>query len=117
MKLRDAIAQRLPLAIRLAEDNDRPMAEAFVVPGGLAFADIFWNEGLGRHPFHLVEGEISGEGPWKVGAAEVRQIDHGDPRADEWNRWMAYKDTDAGRLATRGAAWDDLQESLDVAPF
>jgi hypothetical protein len=108
MKLDEAIERGLPLAIRIDEGNDRVMAEAFVVPGGLAFADVYWRLSMSGHLFHFIKGEISGDGPWRVGSAEVRVIDHGDPRADEWNRWTAYKATPAGELSRRKEAWEEI---------
>ncbi len=112
MKLDEAIERGLPLAIRIDEVNDRVMAEAFVVPGGLAFADVYWREAAGRHPFHFIQGEITGDGPWRIGSAEVRVIDHGDHRAAEWNRWAEYKATPAGARSTRDDAWAGLEEML-----
>lgn len=65
-------------------------------------------EAAGRHPFHFVEGEISGDGPRRVGTALVRTIDHGDPRAAEWNRWAAYRATPEGGLHRRAEAWEGI---------
>ncbi|MBU4460127.1 MAG: hypothetical protein KJ579_06135 [Verrucomicrobia bacterium] len=65
-------------------------------------------EAAGRHPIHFIEGEISGDEPWCIGTAEVRAIDHGDPRAAEWNRWAAYKATPEGELSSREEAREEI---------
>ena len=50
--------------------GDRPMAHVFMVDGGgIAYADHGWSDGLsGRHPFHVVLGEVRprGEGTWHL---------------------------------------------------
>lgn len=113
MKLQEAIDAGLPLAVRIDGDNDRIMAEAFVVPGGVSFVDVYWRLSLGTTPFHMLRGTVTGDGPWRVGSAEIRVIDHGDPRASEWNRWRAYRQSDEGQLSTRQAAWLDMQDLED----
>lgn len=116
MTLQEAIDAKLPLAIRIDESNDRVMAEAFVIPGGVAWADVFWFMAEGRHPFHILQSDagagVSGTGPWRVGTAEIRVIDHGDPKVRELNRWQNYlAGEDAGR-STRALAWQMIQELL-----
>ena len=61
--------------------------------GGIAFADLFWSEpSYSGHPFHIVEGKITGEGPWKVGDTEIRRIRQkdGSTAPDDWNRYMDW---------------------------
>jgi hypothetical protein len=42
----------------------------------------------------------------------VRVIDHGDPRAAEWNRWAAYRATPEGELSRREEAWKEIRRAV-----
>lgn len=111
MKLDEAIAAGLPLAVRSEDAGDRIMAAAFAVSGGVWFADVYWRHAT-SHAFHFLRGEVSGTGPWYVGDAEIRVIDHGDPRAGELNRWQAYLQTADGRLHTSISAWREIEDRM-----
>ncbi len=109
MKLDKAVEvgiHELPLAIDIGLDTPRIIAEGFIAPGGFAFADVGWDAPMhAGGQFHFVEGKVSGEGPWKVGDAVIREIEHGDNEADELNQWRDYLLTDHGKhSATRRRA-------------
>ncbi len=68
------------------------MAEYFRHPEGLIFFDIFWNQAP-EESIHLVQGELKGEGPWKVGDAVISVLGcHGcDPDlATQFSEWQTY---------------------------
>lgn len=89
MMIEEAIKEWRTLVVTIPSKNVRRLAAAVLVtPDGVAFADTWWTDSVGRHPLHFVPGKLSGDGPWKVGAAEFARIDHGDPLAMEHNGWV-----------------------------
>ena len=69
------------------------MVEHFLHPKGLLFFKPFWNESGNDNLIELVEGEIKGEGPWKVGDCVITVAGcHGsDPDITlEFSRWQDY---------------------------
>ena len=92
----------------------RPCAEIFRHPLGIVFLDIGWTDPYGgRHPAHIVEGEVSGSGPWKVGEIELREIVAGDQVFEEWNDWLQLRGPTG---ATREAAEVMLREQGYLGP-
>jgi hypothetical protein len=85
----DLFTVTAPLVIRLPSGEKRLMAECFPHPRGLLYFQPFWRE-QGRPPaIHLAEGEIRGEGPWKVGEAVITVLSCADPELGmEWNVWQ-----------------------------
>lgn len=85
------------------------MVEIFDHPEGIVFADVGWPFAPASHPFHIVRGQLIEVEPraeedlatWQIGGAEIRQIEHGDPLAHEWNRWHLWRESPAGTKATR----------------
>jgi hypothetical protein len=108
MTLFDAFNAGLPLAVEIAPDNQRPIAALFPHPRGIVFADVGWPEATG-HPFHVLEGAVTGDGPWFVGTTRIREIDHGDPLAEAWNTWHAYRQSPEGAWATPERARQYMQ--------
>ncbi len=91
MNVLDAIAQGRPLLIHVAPDNDRLIAALVKHPKGWVFADVGWAGPLcSFHPFHLVEGELSGEGPWQLGDYVITEAEPGSEQAKEWAAWTAW---------------------------
>ena len=95
----EAIEKGKGLLIEIRFDNLRPIAELMSFKEGWVFADIGWAAPLNTsHPFHLLEGEIEGEGPWTIGKYEIREIEKDDPEWTEWNEWRKIKGSlDASR--------------------
>jgi hypothetical protein len=92
-----------PLKI-IQGNSQRVIAEGFVVPGGIVFWDIGWFESPG-HPNHFVPGEISGQGPWKIGSAIVEEIRPGQRLFErDWRMWQAFRRSPEGKGATRALA-------------
>lgn len=111
MKLDQAVELELPLVAEIAPDNRRIMAHAFVEGDIVVFADIGWDQPAHPgHPFHRLEGQVQGEGPWRVGSVDLVEIEHGDPLAEEWNAWLAYRQSTEGAGATRPAARAALKQ-------
>jgi hypothetical protein len=109
MTVFEAFDAGIPLGIEMAPDNHRAIAALFPHPQGIIFADTGW-PGATWHPFHVVEGKVHGDGPWFVEEIRIREIDHGDPLAEAWNRWMAYRASPEGQWATPARAREFMAE-------
>ena len=86
--------------------GDRLAVYVFAHPEGVVFVEDDWCNPLtyDRFPFHLVQGEITGDGPWMVGGVPFRRI-RPDERAAEYMK--AYRDYHAAhpeRCSREGAA-------------
>lgn len=108
----NAVAARVPMAIIVAPDAyPRIMAETFRTATGLVFLDCGYLDAVGLHPFHAVDGDVSGSGPWKIGAMEIVEIQDGDEVATDWNAWTAFLATPLGKAYSREVAREILVEA------
>ena len=83
-----------PCVIRLPSDDKRLMAEKFRHPAGLLYFDLYWHQAAPpEHAFHLVEGKLEGDGPWKIAGhiVSVLGCQGTDPQLSaEWQAWQSY---------------------------
>jgi hypothetical protein len=61
-----------PLVIRLSTNEEKVVARAFPHPSGLTYLDLFWHQSSPADAAHLIQGTLTGEGPWQVGEAHIR---------------------------------------------
>jgi hypothetical protein len=80
----------------------------------LAFADVGWHTNESSHAFHLVYGEITGDGPWQVGDKRIRILHRGDPMIREYKLWQKCLKAPAGKKATRENAWKAIQQEFNL---
>jgi hypothetical protein len=86
-------AEEQPVVIRVRENIERVIAEIFEHPDGIIFADVGYCAPLySGHPFHLVEGKVTGNGPWKVGKATIRTATEDEVYFNEWRKWLIAKE-------------------------
>lgn len=105
MTLWEAIGEDRPLTARFRGDEyGRIMAYTFRHPKGIVFLDIYHQEGFGKNPVHVIEGELSGSGPWAIGDWTISEIEHGDPECRELNEWISFLDTRRGKRYGREIA-------------
>ena len=91
--------EKRPLGIEIVFNYDgfkmkRPIAELFKTEKGLIFFDIFWPE-ASLNPIHHIDGEITGEGPWKINddndhSFTIFVMKENDPLLEEYNNWIGY---------------------------
>lgn len=82
-----------PLTIRLPGGGRHLLAERFPHPRGLLYFEPFWHQEATDRAIHLIEGTITGDGPWKIGDCVITLTGcHGsDPASSmEWARWQEY---------------------------
>ncbi len=89
----DLFAMTAPLMIRLPDGSREVMVERFRHPMGVLYFTPFWHLGDPSETVRLAQGEIRGDGPWKVGAAVVQVLGcHGSEPvcAAEFDSWRDY---------------------------
>lgn len=113
----DLFSVTAPLMIRLPDGSREIMVERFRHPRGVLYFTPFWHLGDPAETVRLVEGDIKGEGPWKIGGAVVQVLGcHGsEPEcAAEFDSWRDYlmqagEDASAPSLA-RAPRLDPISE-------
>ena len=57
---------RSPLYIKYPNGETRVIEAIFQHPKGILYFELFW-ENDPQYSIHVIEGEITGDGPWRVG--------------------------------------------------
>lgn len=82
-----------PLMIRTPGGEEKVIAHHFPHPQGMLYFDLYWHEGRPDQMTHVIEGEVSGEGPWKVGDHVVNVLGCHGTNADlamQFEQWQTY---------------------------
>jgi hypothetical protein len=85
-----------PLMIRNPQGEEQVIAEIFPHPNGIVYFDLYWHLGQPDENFHLVEGTLSGEGPWKIDGYVINVLGcHGTNAelATAYQQWQTYLQT------------------------
>jgi hypothetical protein len=69
--LADPFAVTAPLALRLPDGGCKVIAACFPHSRGLLYLDTFWHQSTPAEAAHIIVGEVTGEGPWKVGGRVI----------------------------------------------
>lgn len=94
----------VPLVIRHPNAIEHIMVERFPHPDGVLYFLPFWHERPYTDSILLAKGEISGEGPWKVGAAVVTVLacrGSNAALAVEFSEWQSYLTAYADQYVSR----------------
>ena len=103
MKLAEAFENHLPLKVVISRDHERVISEGFIVGEGVVFYDVFWHE-TSSHPLHFIKGEVSGQGPWKVGDLTIEIVEDEFLFQADWKSWLRFRNHGDGKGATRELA-------------
>ena len=82
-----------PLVLRHPVGREQLVAACFAHPLGLLYLDLYWHQSTPGEAAHLIHGEISGDGPWRVGDARLRVLGchNTDPHLqDAFSDWQQY---------------------------
>jgi hypothetical protein len=94
----DLFSITAPLMIRNPQGEEQVVAEIFPHPNGVVYFDVYWHLGQPEETIHLVEGTLSGEGPWKIGEYVINVLGcHGTNAqlATAYQQWQTYLQTAA----------------------
>lgn len=90
----DLFSVTVPLALRLPDGERKVIAACFPHPSGLLYLDTFWLLSTPDRAAHLLRGELTGNGPWKIDGAllTVLGCHNTDPNnlAEPFARWREY---------------------------
>ena len=89
-----------PLVVRFPDGSEKVVARAFPHPLGAVYLDLFWHLRKPDEAAHLLEGELRGEGPWRVGEVVIRVLGcaNTDPQLQEqFQPWKSYLEQEGDR--------------------
>lgn len=100
----DIFSVTAPLCIRLKNGEKHIIAEKFLHKDGFLYFEAFWHERPFEDAVHFIEGQIKGDGPWKIGDAVITVIgcQGSDPElASELASWNTYLETQEDQYPSR----------------
>ncbi len=62
----DIFTLTAPLTVKELNGKPKPVAEYFKHSQGILYFDLYWHQQQPNDAMHVVEGVISGEGPWQI---------------------------------------------------
>lgn len=89
----DLFSVTAPLMLRLPNGETKVIAACFPHSQGLLYFDLYWHLGQPADTTHIITGELSGEGPWKIAGHVLNVLGcHGTNAelAGEYQQWQAY---------------------------
>ncbi len=100
-----------PLVLRQADGREQLVAACFPHPSGLLYFDLYWHQSTPQQAAHLVRGQLSGEGPWRIGNTRLRVLGchNTDPHLqNDFVRWQHY-------LADHADEYPPRRQIIDIA--
>lgn len=82
-----------PLVLRHPDGREQLIAACFSHPLGLLYFDLYWHLSTPQQAAHLIRGQVSGEGPWRIGDARLRTLGchNTDPHLQgDFSAWQQY---------------------------
>ncbi len=99
LSMADIFTVTAPLMIRLPDGERRALAEIFPHEHGLIWCDLYWHRMSAGAGVHLVEGELRGDGPWRIGDHRFYLLGcqgTSPELAVQWQQWRDYLDNQGG---------------------
>jgi len=93
----DLFTVTAPLALRFPDGSRKVIAACFPHPRGLLYLDTFWHRSTPDRAAHLISGELTGEGPWKIGGCVITVLGCHDTDPDlaapfaQWNEYLGSR--------------------------
>lgn len=87
----DLFSMTAPLLLRSSNGEKTLIAEIFPHPEGALYMDLYWREFPSNQVIHVLNGELSGEGPWKIGEHVISVLSCSDPALGmAWQDWNTH---------------------------
>ncbi|MFC1681794.1 hypothetical protein ACFL1S_08490 [Pseudomonadota bacterium] len=111
------------VVIDLGDNHLRLASDVFEIPGGLVFADSGWPDAAGRHPFHVLKGEVEFEELGDTATSHIHlsddvvtirgMVEEGD---EEYVRaWTEHQALDGTRVHARAGILQLFPELEEVS--
>ncbi len=100
-----------PLVLRNPQGGEKVIAACFQHPQGVLYLDLFWHLSTPNEAAHWLKGELTGEGPWRIGSHRIRVLGcpQTDPHLQEpYAEWRTY-------LQNHGDEYPSRQQMMAVA--
>jgi hypothetical protein len=110
----DIFSVTAPLTIRLSNGEKHIIAEKYLHKDGFLYFEPYWHERPIEDAVHFIEGELNGDGPWKVDNAVISVVgcQGTDPQlAAELASWQTYLQTQADQYPSRSSI-DSIAKQL-----
>ena len=89
----DFFSVTAPKTVRLPSGETRLMAEVFKHPDGILYFDLWWHQENPDTHFHIIKGEVTGDGPWKINGHVINVLGCQGTvpeLSSEWSAWDSY---------------------------
>lgn len=89
----DLFTVTAPLTLRAHDGTQTIIAACFPYQKGLLYFDLYWHLGHVDNTNHLLQGSITGEGPWKIDGYILNVLGcHGTNHelANQFHEWQIY---------------------------
>jgi len=100
-----------PLMVQWSDGHKQLIAAAFPHARGLLYFDPFWHQSTPQKAAHVIEGELTGEGPWRIENAVIRVLgcQGADPELQSvFSEWQQY-------LQTRSDEYPPREQIREIA--
>lgn len=89
----DLFTVSAPLVLRHPDGQEEVLAALFPHEDGLLYFQLYWHLGAPDECIHRIAGDVSGEGPWRIGDHRLRVL--GCQGSDGelalvYDAWQAY---------------------------
>ena len=74
---------RSPLYIKYPNGETRVIEAIFQHPKGILYFELFW-ENDPQYSIHVIEGEVTGDGPWRVGSCSFHILGCNHTHPQKW---------------------------------
>lgn len=92
----DIFSLTAPITAKKLDNPPRVVAEYFKHPKGILYFDLYWHQQQPKDAMHLIEGTLTGEGPWRINDIIFNVLGCRSTNIEmalEHEQWMTYLQT------------------------
>lgn len=87
----DIATVRSPMLLSFNDGNKKLIAAAFPHRLGLMYFDLYWPQLAPADAVHILQGKLTGDGPWKIANAVIRLVGCQNTDPDEQDALAAWE--------------------------